>query len=121
MVEKSSKYIINKCSHFALRLILIGKDAHRKGNIRHVGNWLQAFSSNFSCLFRSKIAKIAKDKCSRCAMDFYYCFRWLSMAPSHRIIALLVHPFTRQKGVDEQSKVIEENPEVTISDVSVDV
>ena len=31
MVKKSSKYIENKCSHWALRLILIGKHAHRKG------------------------------------------------------------------------------------------
>ena len=82
----------NKCSHCALRLILIAKDAHRKGNIRHVRNWLQAISSSFSCLFRSKTAKIAKDKCSHCAMDLEYCFRWLSMALSHRIIALWVHP-----------------------------
>ena len=44
--------------------------------------------------FRSKIAKIAKDKCSHSAMDLDYCFRWLSTAPSHRIIALWVHPFT---------------------------
>ena len=29
MVDKSLKYIENKCSHCALRLILIGKDAHR--------------------------------------------------------------------------------------------
>ena len=28
-----------------------------------------------------KISKIAKDKCSHCAMDLDYCFRWLSMAP----------------------------------------
>ena len=40
----------------------------------------------------SKIAKIAKDKCFHCAMDLYYCFRWLLTAPSHRIIALWVHP-----------------------------
>ena len=85
--------IENKCSHCALRLILIGKDTQRKGKIRHVRNWSQAISSNFSCLFRSKIAKIAKDKCSHCAMDLYYCFRWLSTAPSHKIITLWVHPF----------------------------
>ena len=75
MVEKASKYIENKCSNWALRLILIGKDAHRKGkNIRHVRTLSQAISSNFSCLFRSKIAKIAKDKCSHCAMDLDYSF-----------------------------------------------
>ena len=72
MVKKSSKYIENKCSHCALRLILIRKDAHSIGNIR---NWSQAISSNFSCLFRLKIAKIAKDKCSHCAMDLDYCFQ----------------------------------------------
>ena len=36
MVEKSLKYIENKCYHWALRLILIEKHAHRKGNIKHV-------------------------------------------------------------------------------------
>ena len=77
MVEKSSKYMKNKCSHWALRLILIGKDA---------------ISNDFSCLFRSEIAKITKDKGSHCEMDLDYCFRWLSTAPSHRIIALWVHP-----------------------------
>ena len=40
----------------------------------------------------SKIAKIAKGKCSHCAMDLDYCVRWLSTVPSHRLIALLVHP-----------------------------
>ena len=92
MVEKSSEYIENKCCHWALQLILIGKDAHRKGNIKHVRTWFQAISSNFSRLFRSKIAKIAKDKCSHCVIVLDYCFRWLSTAPSHRIIALWVHP-----------------------------
>ena len=43
--------------------------------------------SNFSCPFRSKIAKVAKDKCSHCAMDLDYCFRWLLTA-----IALWAHP-----------------------------
>ena len=43
------------------------------------------------------------------------------MAPSHRIIALWVHTFTRQNGVAEHSKVIGKKTEVTISDVSVDV
>ena len=85
MVEKSSKNIENKCSHGALRLVLIGKDAHQKGNIRHVRTWLQAISSNLSCLFRSKIAKIAKDKCSHCVMDLDYCFRWLLTVPSKAI------------------------------------
>ena len=46
-----------------------------------------------SCLFRSKIAKIAKDKCTQCAMDLDYCFRGLSTAPSHRNITLWVHSF----------------------------
>ena len=31
--------------------------------------------------------------CSHCAMDLHYYFRWLLTAPSHRIIALWVHPF----------------------------
>ena len=73
--RKPLKLIENRCSHWALRLILIGKDADRKGNIKHVRTWSQAISSNSRCLFRSKIAKIAKDKCSRCAMDLDYCFR----------------------------------------------
>ena len=33
-----------------------------------------------------------KDKCSHCAMDLDYCFRWLSTAPSHRIMALCEYP-----------------------------
>ena len=94
MVKKTSKSTENKCSHCALRLILIGKDAHRKGNIRHVINWSQAISGHLSCLFRSKIAKIAKDKCSHYAMGLDYCFRWLSLTPSQRNIALWVHPLT---------------------------
>ena len=61
---KSSKTIENKCSHSAFRPTLIGKLAHRKGNIKHVRTWSQAISSNFSCLLRSKIAKIAKVKCT---------------------------------------------------------
>ena len=77
----------------AFLIVLIGKHAHRKGNIKHARICLQAISSNFSCLFRLKIEKIAKDKCSHCMMDLDYCFRWLSMAPSHRLIALWVHPF----------------------------
>ena len=75
-----------------MQLVLIEKHAHRKGNIRYVRNWSQAISSNCSCLFRSKIAKIAKGKCSHFVMDLNDCFRWLFMAPLHRIIALWVHP-----------------------------
>ena len=81
---KWSKNHRNKCSHCAFRPILIGKHAHRKGNINHVRTWSQAISNNFSCLFRLKIAKIAKDKCAHCAMDIDYCFWWLSTAPLHR-------------------------------------
>ena len=44
-----------------------------------------------------KMAKITKDKCSRCAMDLDYCFRWLLTVPSHRIIALWVHSLTECK------------------------
>ena len=93
MVEKSLKYIENKCPHCALQLILIGKDAHCKGNIRHVTNWSQVISGNFSCLFRPKIAKITKDECTHGAMDFDFSFPWLSKIPLHRIIALWVHPY----------------------------
>ena len=32
-------------------------------------------------------------------MDLDYCFRWVSTVPSHRIIALLVHPLTLHKPV----------------------
>ena len=63
-MEKSSKTIESKCSHWAFRPILIGKLAHRKGNIKHVRTWSQAISSNFSSLFPSKRAKIAKNKCT---------------------------------------------------------
>ena len=44
--------------------------------------------------FTLKIAKIIKDKCSHCVMGLDYSFRWLSTAPSHRIIALWVHPLS---------------------------
>ena len=62
--RKPLKFIENGCSHWAFRPILIGKHAHRKGNIKHVWTWSQAIPSNFSCLFRWKIAKIANDKCT---------------------------------------------------------
>ena len=100
---ESLKSIENRCTHWAMRLFLVGKHAHGKGNIRHVRTWSQAISSNFSCLFRSKIAKIAKEKCSHCAMVLDYCFRWLSTAPSHRIITLWVHPFRLSLVTSENS------------------
>ena len=59
-----------------MRLDLIGRHAHHKGNIKHVGTWSQAISSNFSC-----------------AMDLDYCLRWLLTAPLQGINALWVHPF----------------------------
>ena len=51
-------------------------------------------SSNFSRFFTLKITKFAKDKFSHCAMGLDYSFQWLLTAPSHRIIALCVHPFS---------------------------
>ena len=42
--------------------------------------------------FTSKIAKIAKDKCTHSAMALDYSFQWVSTGLSHRIIALWVHP-----------------------------
>ena len=62
--RKSLKFIENGCTHCALRLFFIGKCPHRKGNIKHVWTWSKAISSNFSGIFRSKIAKIATDKCT---------------------------------------------------------
>ena len=35
MVEKSSKSIEKRCSHCAIRLVLLGKPAPRNGNIKH--------------------------------------------------------------------------------------
>ena len=55
--RKILKSIENRCTLCALRLGLIGKHAHRKGNIRHVGNWSNVIASNYSCFFRSKIQK----------------------------------------------------------------
>ena len=75
-----------------MRLVLIGKWAHGKGNIRHVRYWSKAIASILSWLFTSILPKFAKDKCSHCAMALDYCFRCLSAAPSNRIIALWVHP-----------------------------
>ena len=51
-------------------------------------------SSNFSCFFTSKIATITQDKCFHCAMALDYCFKLLSTALSHRMIAQWVHPLT---------------------------
>ena len=47
--------------------------------------------------FTSKIAKIAQDKCSHCAMALDNRFRLLSTALSHRVIAQWVHPFIVQE------------------------
>ena len=52
----------------------------------------KAIASNFHSVFASK--KFIKDKCYHCAMASDYSFRWLSTAPSYRIIALWVNPFT---------------------------
>ena len=58
-----------------MRIVLIGKHANRKGNIRHVRYWSKAIASNFSLFFlHKKIAKIAMDKCSHCAMGLDYSF-----------------------------------------------
>ena len=62
--RKPLKFIENGCTHCTLRLFFIEKCAHRKGNIKHVWTWSKGISSNFSCPFRSKIAKMAKDKCT---------------------------------------------------------
>ena len=52
-------------------------------------------SQVFSVVFlTSKLAKIAKDKCSHCTMALDYYFRPLSTAPSNGIVALWVHPFS---------------------------
>ena len=59
MVEKS-EYIKNKCSHCAARLILIGKDAHQKGNIRHIKSCSKAIASHFSHFLYIKISKNRK-------------------------------------------------------------
>ena len=49
--------------------------------------------SHFSCFFTSKLAEIAKNNCSHCAMALDNKFICLSTAPSNRIIALWVHTF----------------------------
>ena len=54
----------------------------------------KAIASNFSWVFCIENTKITMDKCSHCAMALDYSFRWLSTAPSHRMVALWVHPFT---------------------------
>ena len=100
MVEKSSKSIENKNTHWAMRLVLIGKHAHRKGNINNVRKQSQAISSNFTFHFWSTLAKMAKDKCTHCVIDLNYCIWWLSTAPLNRIIALWVHPLTDINATD---------------------
>ena len=94
--RKPLKFIENRCADCALQLFFIGKKkcAHPKGNIKHVIILVEAITSNFSCFFTPKIAKIAKDKCSHCAIGIDYSFRCLLTAPLHRIIALRVHPLT---------------------------
>ena len=66
-------------------------------------------------LFRSKIAKIAEDKCFHCAMDLDYCFRWLSTAPSHRNIALCVHPLNFTQ-VASQKKLLGLRGQIKLSE-----
>ena len=43
--------------------------------------------------FTAKIGKIAKNKCSHCAMTLDCCFQLLSTARLHRMITQWVHPF----------------------------
>ena len=57
MVEKSSKSIENKCTNCAMQLVLIGKHAHHKGNIRHVRYWSKAIACNFSYFFHLENSK----------------------------------------------------------------
>ena len=56
----------------------------------------KAIASNFSCFLFIENTKIAKDKCSHCAMalDLDYPFQWLATSPSQRIIAMWVHPIS---------------------------
>ena len=48
--------------------------------------------------YHNKIA-IAQGKCSHGAMALDYYFRSQSTAPSHRIIALWVHPFSHREAI----------------------
>ena len=74
MVEKSSKYIENKCSHWAFRPITIGIHAHRKGILDMLDLGRKAIASNFSVFLHKKNTEIAKDKSSHCAMALDYSF-----------------------------------------------
>ena len=58
----------------------------------------KVIASNFSCVFFIENTKIAKDKCSDCAMALDYSFRRLSTAPLHIIITLWVYPYTEDVG-----------------------
>ena len=49
--KKSLKFIENRCTYCAMRLVLIGKHAHHKGNIRYIRYWSKAIASNFSFYF----------------------------------------------------------------------
>ena len=60
MVEKSSKSNENKCTHCAMRLVLIGKHAHSKGNIRHVRYSSKAIASLQLLIFYIKNRKNRK-------------------------------------------------------------
>ena len=58
---------------------------------------------------------MAKDKCSRCAVALDYSFRWLSTAPSQRIIALWVHPL--KVVVDQRCTNIKESCPESYSEI----
>ena len=65
-------------------------------------------------LFLIENSKNHKDRCSHCAMDLDYCFRCLSTVPSHRIIALLVHPVrTSNLSIITSFPLLEENVSVS--------
>ena len=58
-----------------------------------IGRKPSVISGDFDIKYLLKIALIAKDICSCCAMALEYSFQLLSAALSHRVVAQWVHPF----------------------------
>ena len=55
MVEKSSNFIENKCTHHTIRLVLNGKKPITKEILNMLDLGQIAIANNFNCFFASKI------------------------------------------------------------------
>ena len=97
MVKKSSKYIKIKCSHRAFRPILIGKHAHRKGNLS-----MFEFSRNpkIALLVDNQFDERALSQERRVPRDRQtFSMHHYLLVESHRkaSVTLWVHPFKHRE------------------------